>query len=345
MLMSVQSKEELDSHLDQLIAAAEAERDEGINDDGNADSNDDNSAAGNGDSSNDNDGSADGTNDDGSNKDGEGDNSQSESSNANENDSDKGEQAGGNSKFDAIKVKVSGQEVSLDTPEEVKSYLDNQNNKVELPTENVVEETVKQAGLSQREIALMADVKAGKPGALAELAKLGNIDLADADEFEGEYETEFKPTIKTDFDRVVDSIKGDAELAPKFTDVTKDLPDEFLSAVSQDPRDLATFASHVKSGLAQELLEKAAKDTALGKGSLLENYIKHGEADKATSKESKKSEQSRKVDPEKQKMIDRAAADADANKSSDAGQLTVDDMWEDGMLEKVRSGEIDIRSL
>ena len=100
-----------------------------------------------------------------------------------------------------------------------------------------------------------------------------NIDLADVDEFEGEYKPEFEPRIKSDVDMVIDTISATPELSQKFGKIANELPDDFLSAITANAGDLQQFASHVDSGLADELLGLAAKEVALGNGSLLENYL------------------------------------------------------------------------
>ena len=249
-------------------------------------------------------------------------------------------------KFTPLEVTVNGQKVMLESQEEVKDFI-NTKNRNTLPKENVTEEIVKQAKLSQEDLALFADIKTGDVGAFAKLAKDLGIDLAEVDEFDGKYEQKFKPNIKTDFDRVIDSIGNDAELAPKFNEVTKDLPDDFLHSVSQNPNDLAQFASHIKSGLAQELLELAVKDTALGKGTLIENYIKHGEAKagkKAEAKPAKKEE--RKLSEKEIKLRKRANADNEQNKGGKTADLSVDDIWDDPeIMKKIASGEINLADL
>ena len=253
--------------------------------------------------------------------------------------------------FEPVKVKVDGQEITLDNAEEVASYLTKVNSEKQLNKESINDTIVNQAKLSQDELRLLADIKAGKPGALKKLAELSKIDLADADEFEGNYETEFNPVVKSDVDVVLDNIKSNKELSAKFGSVVNDLPDDFLNAIGSDATSLQQFAGHIDSGIAQELLPLAAKAMATKGGTLLDNYIAIGN-EKFSKQNSENKTQDKKATTQKRetsgledKLRKRASADTDSNKSGATSELTVDDLWSDGTLDKIRNGEINLRDL
>ena len=336
----------LNADIDRLIEEANAERDTDTGDtDG--DNNDDT----NNDSTGDDDNNDSSTNDD-SNQEGQ---DESEDSDGQDSDSDGSEQeestTNEETSFEKIKTKVSGQEITLESKEEVESFIANQNRNINTTRTSDVDEMVKQAKLSNDDLKLLADVKAGKPGALKKLADSNNIDLADADEFDGDYTPEFEMVKVSEVDNIIADINADTEFAPKFNEVVSTLPDDFLDAIGSNAHDLRQFESHVRSGLAAELLPQAVKMTSLGEGSLLENYIKVGEAkfakkESTPAAEKPEPKQERQVSKKEQELRNRAGADSEKNKGGKSSDLSVEDLWdEDNLLEKVRNGEIDLRNL
>ena len=337
--------EDLNADIERLIAEANAERDaeENTQDDNNNDV-DDNNDSNNGDGSSDD---TESTSDEENSDSVEGEDNGTQGSNEDES----GQEESSKDKeeeFTKIKTKVNGQEIVLESKEEVEKFIETQNRQMQSTRPSEVEEIVTQAKLSQEDLRLLADIKAGKPGALKKLADTNKIDLADADEFDGDYNPEFTPEIKSDIDIVLDNINANTELAPKFNEVVSTLPDDFLSAIGSNAHDLQQFASHVESGLAAELLPQAIKLTSLGQGSLLDNYIKLGEAKFANKDNSSKpqTENKRHISEKEKKLRDRASSDADKNKGGKSSDFTVEDLWnEDNLLDKVRNGEIDLRNL
>lgn len=258
----------------------------------------------------------------------------SSSSNSDENSSE----STGDLTFKPIKTKVNGHEISLDTPEEVSKFISNKNSNFVDNRKSISEEIVSQANLSDSDLKLLADIKAGNIGALNKLAKESKIDLVDVDEFKGDYETQFEPKVLSDVDVVINNISSNKELSAKFNDVIGDLPDDFLSSISDSANDLATFANHVNSGMAQDLIPLASKAAALNGGSLLENYIRIGE-EKYSSQSKKNNESSsnnsndsknlkRDISDREKDLRKRASADFDANKGGKSSDLSVDDIWE-----------------
>ena len=331
----------INADIEQMMQDALDEREELENDDDNSDDNnsDDNS------DSDENENTEEEENDSNDNEEKE----HKEENDTDENDS--GEQHSESSKdFTPIKTKVNGQEITLESHEEIERFINNQNRSTQ-QDESINDTIVSQAGLSQEDLVLLADIKAGNIGALNKLAKDNKMDLADVDEFEGEYKSEFKPKIKSDIEKVADQISTDKDLASKFSDVVSGIQgqagDDFLAAIGSNAQDLASFASHVKDGIAQELLPQAVKEMAVNGGTLLENYIKLGEAKFKKSSESTKVEkkQERTISKREQSLRDRASSDADENKGGKSSDLSVDDLWEDSILEKVKNGEINLRDL
>ena len=335
------NKEELDSELDKLIAEATAEREEnndadsGENNEGKSDDSTDNFADNSGDS---NDNSGEENSDDKSEE-------KKDETTGDEN----SEESSYSKEFKPVEVKFGNSKITLDSEEEVAKYLENQKNQIPVVKENATESMVKQAKISNEELALLADIKAGKPGAMKELARLNKIDLADAEDSEGDYKAEFKVEEKSEMDKAVDSISADAELAPKFNNVLSTVPDDFIESVSSNAADLLRFAGHVKSGIAEELIPLATKASALNGKSLLENYIEIGEQRYLESKESKKetkteSKEERQVTDKEKKLRERASSDADSNKST--GSSTADDIWNmspEEMNLALENGEINLR--
>jgi len=230
--------------------------------------------------------------------------------------------------FEAIKTKVDGQEISLNTQEEVKTFIERQNRNIQPSKKSLVEEITSQGNILEADLKLLADIKAGNIGALNKLAKENKMDLADVDEYEGDYETQFEPDVLSEVDVVIQNIGANKELAPKFNEVVNNLPDEFLNAISTNAQDLVQFAGHVESGLAQELIPQAVKNAALNGGTLLENYIKLGEAKAAKAKETPTTKETKREVSEKEKNLrQRAGSDHDENKGGKTSDLSVDDIW------------------
>lgn len=341
------NKKDLDNELEILMQAAsdekiELEKDEDDLGDDNNENDDDNQ-----------DKSSDNNEDDKDNSDDEDD----KDSDDLDKDSDKKKEEDGSNEddskeqhsesFESIVVKEGNREISLDSKEEVAKYIQGKNRNNTKQRASRIDEIVNQANLSDEDLALMADVKAGKPGALKKLALDSKIDLADAEEFEGDYKPEFKAKHKTEVDNVIDDISNNPELATKFSAIAKELPDEFLSAVTSDAGNLQSFAAHVESGLADEILAIAYKQTALGNGTLLENYIKTGEElsskKESGSKEKKKdSKKEREISDKEKKLRDRASADTDENKGGKSSDLSVDDLWN---MSKEDLAKVDLREL
>jgi len=241
---------------------------------------------------------------------------------------------------DVIEVEKEGQKVSIETMKEAKDYIEASRN----PNSNILQDFIKKGNIDESDLALLADIKAGKVGAMKKLADRNNLDLVDVDEFEGEYEPEAKMEIRDDIDIVLDNMRADTELATKFDGIVETLPDDFLSVIANDPRDLAAFIGQVKSGVAEELLPEAAKQAALGNGTLIDNYISIG--NKKYAGKSKDNSKGRTMTEREKELRNRVSADIDANKSGKASALTVDDLWnEENLLEKVGNGEIDLREL
>jgi hypothetical protein len=330
--------DELDNELDKLIAEAEAERD---NNDNSKDNNEEEGGDIAGDSSDNDDNSSD-TSDE--------DNSEEGKENKDETTGDEdSEESADTKKFKPVEVQFGQNKITLDSEEEVAKYLENQNREIAKVQESDTEIAVKQAGISDVELALLADVKAGKPGAIKALAELGKIDLADAEDSEGDYTPEFKVEKKSDVDKAIASISADKELATQFNNTLATVPDDFIASISGDAKDLLRFAGHVKSGIAQELIPLATKASALNGKSLLENYVEIGEqkylkAGKSKEEAKADNKPKREVTEKEKSLRERASKDADTNKTSSSS--TVDDIWNmtaEEMNEKLANGEIDLR--
>lgn len=248
--------------------------------------------------------------------------------------------------FEPVAVNYNGQEITLDSEEEVEAF---NNKKIETidylqdydsSPEQILMET---AGISQEDLALLADIKDGKVGAMKKLAESNKIDLVAVDEFEGSYSSEIKPVERTKIDVVLKNVARDKQLQSDFNKTMESLPQDFIDALGSDAQGLANFVGHIKTGLASDVLPKAAKASALNGKSLLDNYIDIGTKQITGNEQkdvgSKKKEQKRKVSEKEKNFRKRASTDKD-NKQNKNSSVSADDIWN---MTEAEIAELDLR--
>lgn len=259
--------------------------------------------------------------------------------------------------FKSVEVNFNGQTISLDTKEELDLYLAKQaqNDSPSYKDDSITEAIIKQSGVTDADLQLLADVKAGKPGALSRLAKESKIDLADAEEFEGDYTPEFTPKVTTSIEKAIADVRKDDALSSKFSSVVEKITgedgDEFLNLISSDVNNFNAFVDQVKSGVAEEILPIALKKSMLTGAPIADTYVAEYNNNLSSKKDTKPAEQKekkkeeRQISEKEQRLRDRVSKDTGDSKSKQTAELTADDMWDEDIFAKVKSGEINLRDL
>jgi hypothetical protein len=119
-------------------------------------------------------------------------------------------------------------------------------------------EMLKQSGVEEADIQMLADLKSGNKQALAGLAQRYNVDMFDVDADKG-YTPQFKPQYATEADIVAQEIMADPVLAQSFKSVIEYVPESFKSVMASDAATLKAFSVDVQNGIAQRLLPETNK--------------------------------------------------------------------------------------
>lgn len=324
--------------LERLIAEAEAERDEKSNenieevepsnDEKNLDDNDENKSK---------EPSNDETNE----------NKDDENNHQNENKID--EENNKVKEFEPIEFEYSGHKIKVESQDELIAML---RKSAELQTnfkpKTKEELALEQAGLSAEDIALYIDAKNGDKNALAKIATLGKIDLLDVSEEDATaYTKKFNVVEPNDAEIVAQSIVNDKQLFETFTRVTSGLPKHFMTAVTSNARDLATFKEQIQSGLAQEIIPQALKLTYQGVD-FIDAYVRVGT--KIMSERAGNNTQQQQQQPQDRTISDREknlrkiANDKSSGSQNKNKNVEADDIWNmsDKDFERlISSGKID----
>ena len=176
------------------------------------------------------------------------------------------------SSFKPITVKIDGIDVQLNSIEEVTKYV--KNNKAKKSQADLM---IEQSGISKEDIALLLAAKKVNKNAIAKLAQLGEVDLLDVDEeMAKDFDGKFEVKEPTEVDNVASSILANKELASKFQDTVKQLPQSFTTAIAQNADMLRSFSIQVETGLAEKIIPEAIKRTKLDGGDFMDNYTAIG---------------------------------------------------------------------
>lgn len=321
--------------LEKLIAEAEAERDESSNedieevepvDDDNLDDDDDKSKEPSDDETNEN-------------KDDE--NNHQDANKTDENNNKVKE-------FEPIEFEYSGHKIKVESQDELIAML---RKSAELQTnfkpKTKEELALEQAGLSTEDIALYIDAKNGDKNALAKIATLGKIDLLDVSEEDATaYTKKFNVVEPNDTEIVAQSIVNDKQLFETFTRVTSGLPKHFMTAITSNARDLATFKEQIQSGLAQEIIPQALKLTYQGVD-FIDAYVRVGTkimSERASNTNQQQQQPQDRTISDREKNLRKIANDKNSGSQKTNKNVEADDVWNmsDEDFEKlVSSGKID----
>jgi hypothetical protein len=257
--------EDFDKELEELIKDAMDERDEGLEDDGSTGKESGESGEGSeGDSK----------------EESEEDNSRS-SGDGNEDEHQEANEQTQKLDFEPIEVEVAGVKVTINSKEEMLAYIKKGASTFNTEPEKFTEEKVilEQGKVSAEDLKLLVDAKNGSKEALALLARKANIDILDVEsEMADDYTQQTQYYQQSEVDKVADEILSDTELASEFKRVASALPQDFMSEVTSNARDLKAFSGHIKSGIAQEVIPLAINSQIVNGGTFLENYNKIGQA-------------------------------------------------------------------
>ncbi len=233
--------------------------------------------------------------------------------------------------FDPIEVTVNGQNISINTKEEMLAFIkkgaSSMGNKPSRKSTN--DQIVEQGKLSQDDLKLLIDAKNGDKKAIAKLAKDSNIDIYDlGDDDAVNYKATFNPTLRTEMDDIADDIIADNDWHDSFKKASNAVPPDFLNEIASNPSALRNFSNQVKSGLAQRIIPEAIKASMLNSDSFMNNYAKIGQRiyneDQADPVEKKNV---RKKDPRADKLRERAKNSKGSNKGTKT-KITGDDIWD-----------------
>lgn len=235
----------------------------------------------------------------------------------------------GNASFEPVEVEVNGQTITLDTQEELLSFVKNKGEGIpKRQRKSHVDQIAEQGDISREDLQLFIDAKNGDQAAILRIAQNAKVDPRDLDAEEvGEYIPKFEPKFMTEVDEVAQDIMEDKELHASFTNVVATVPDSFKSAIASNPKALKNFAAHIKSGLAQEVIPMVVKEQALKGGDFLDIYARLGREVSGSKKDPKENKQVRKVDPRAEKLRKQAKNPKGSNKGTKT-KTTGDDIWE-----------------
>lgn len=123
-------------------------------------------------------------------------------------------------------------------------------------------EMLKQSGIVEADIQMLADLKNGNKQALTGLAQRYNIDMMELDDSKT-YTPQFQPQYASEADLVAQEIMADSSLAETFKSVVKDVPESFKAVMASDAKTLRAFSVDVQNGIAQKLLPETNKLLAM----------------------------------------------------------------------------------
>ena len=271
-----------EEELQELMDAADAERDEleGNEDDNEAHESSDEAADETGDTSDN--GDDDDTNDDdvsGDDESGDTLDETDDSDAADDSDSGDNGQDNDNSEFEPVQVRVGDRTVEVNSREELLALaskgLDSVNIVPNKDSDN--DKFMQQGGLTQDDLRVLIAAKGGDANAIAKLAQMGNVDL---DEIDADDASSFQPTFnlqqQSEVEQVASGILKDEAHAAAFKQTLTSVPESFQQAITQDAGRLSAFSEHIRSGLAEKVIPMVQKELALRGGDFFQTYAKIG---------------------------------------------------------------------
>ena len=207
--------------------------------------------------------------DDGDDGDDDSDDSDSESDNSS---------VSGSAGFTPIKVNFHGQEIQLDSQEEVQKYINRTQAMAQSAGTSNADNMLKQAGVDTETFKLMVDAKNGDKAAIAKLIVDSKMDTEDFDlNLADEYTNKWEYDEPSDVDVVATRILADEALASKVKGAFTKVPDDFSNMVTTNAAMLNDFSEHVRNGLADKIIPLAQKEYALNGGDFATLYTTIGE--------------------------------------------------------------------
>jgi len=142
-------------------------------------------------------------------------------------------------------------------------------------------EGLKEQGVEEEDLYLLAEAKKGNPKAIAKLLKKANIDPMDIDVDDDEI-TEYKPNeVKADMEyieakSILENIQKDPQVSTKFDNlVMREFDEKSRQTVFKDSNNLKFVAELTKSGLIDNVLPEYTKMKLLGEpGSQFDLLVK-----------------------------------------------------------------------
>lgn len=202
--------------------------------------------------------------------------------------------------FETLSVNVNGVDIEINSDTELREVVKKLTEDKPFEVNNE-REMLDQAGLSEDDISLLADIKSGSKAALNELLKRQNVTLDDLDDARDEkYSKEFKFEEVTEVQAIAKQIMGDETFLGEYNTEVGKLPKDFAEAIHSDATAMKHFVKHVKSGLTKELIPAATKESTLKGIPFMEAYAKIGRelAGKKTEAKSEAKKEKREVKEE-----------------------------------------------
>jgi len=241
--------------------------------------------------------------------------------------------------FEPIEVEVAGHKVTINSKEEMLAYIKKGASAYETKPESHTEEKliIDQGKLSAEDLKLLVDARNGSKEALAKIAKISNIDILDVDnKMADDYKQQQEYYRQSEVDVVADEILKDADHSNDFRKIVSALPQDFVSEVTSNAKDLKAFSNHIKSGIAQKVIPLAINSQIVNGGTFLENYNKVGQA----MSQQKEPEQKREVGQREADLRKRASSGTGHNHQSD--KSSGKDVWDmsDEEFDKLSSSDL-----
>lgn len=232
--------------------------------------------------------------------------------------------------FEPIEVELYGQNVTLNSEEELKSFIKKGAEALNKEPETHKEEKqiIQQGNLTQDDLNLLIDAKNGKPEAIAKIIEIAGTDIETVNEVNPEdYKQEFQAKFETDVDEVANDIIANPELHKKYMETATKVPQSFIDTVQGDANHLRAFSEHIKSGLADKIIPEAIKAQALNGGDFLTHYATIGRSivEAGNKQVVEKKEEAKPVVTAEEKELRKKAAGTRVSSSLNT-KISVDDI-------------------
>jgi len=228
-----------------------------------------------------------------------------------------------------IVINLGDTQIEVNSPEELKQIAEasvKDKTKFDKYKDDIaIVEGLKEQGVEEEDLYLLAEAKKGNTKAIAKLLKKANIDPLDIDLDDDEI-TDYKPNeVKADMDyieakSILENIQKDPQIATKFDNlVMKEFNEDARQTVFKDSKNLQFVAELTRTGLLDQILPEYTKMKLLGEpGSQFDLLVKA--YDSFISKATKEQEQ--KVQETKTNIEQSTKSKANKRKRMSAGSKT-----------------------